>query len=131
AIAARDLAGDGRRRPPDRGGADTRRPVVADRPFALLSGPSLFPRPARRAVARQHVRPAAPEPRALPPAPPFATPPAHGAGGGALRPALARPLRRRERHRIGQTALCRYRRAQPAAGARRGATQAAHRQLAR
>ena len=45
ADAARDLAGDGRRRPADRRGADARRPVVADRPLALLSGPSLL-RPA-------------------------------------------------------------------------------------
>ena len=36
---------------------------------------------------------------------------AHGAGRRALRPALARPLRRRERHRIRQAALCRRRRA--------------------
>src|SRR5580704_13791154 len=47
ADAARDLAGDGRWRPPDRRGANARRSVVADRPLALLSGPSLFPRPAR------------------------------------------------------------------------------------
>ena len=62
ADAARDLAGDGRRRPPDRRGADARRPVVADRPLALLSGPSLFAGPARRPAARQHVRAACARP---------------------------------------------------------------------
>ena len=56
---------------------------------------------------------------------------AHGADGRALRPALARPLRRRERDRGRQAALCRHRRAPHAARARRGAAQAAHRPLPR
>ena len=111
ADAARDLAGDGRWRPPDRRGADARRPVVADRPLALLSGPSLLARPARGPAARQHVRADAPDPRALHAADPLAADDAHGAGRRALRPALARPLRRRQRHRIRQAALCRHRRA--------------------
>ena len=65
ADAARDLAGDGRWRPPDHDRADARRPVVAARPLALLPGPSLLDRPARGPAARQHVRAAAADPRAL------------------------------------------------------------------
>ena len=79
------------------------------------------------AAARQHVRADAPDARALHAADALAADDAHGAGGRALRPALARPLRRRERHRIGQAALCRHRRAHAAARARRGAAQAPHR----
>ena len=94
-----------------------RRAVVADRSVALLSGPSLFGRPARGAAARQHVRAAAADAGALHAADPFAAGAAHGAGRRALRPSLARPLRRRQRHRIGQAALCRHRRAEPDAGA--------------
>ena len=119
ADAARDLAGDGRRRPADHHRADPRRPVVAARPLALLPGPSLFARPARGAAARQHVRADAPDARAVHAADPLAAGDAHGAGGRALRPSLARPLRRRQRHRVGQAALCRHRRAHGAARAGR------------
>src|SRR4030095_9447187 len=106
-------------------------PVVADRPFALLPGPSLLRRPACRTPARQHVRAAAPEPRPLHAAHQFTADAAHGAGGRALRPALARPLRRRERHRGRQAALCRRRRAPYLARARRRAAQAPDREFAR
>ena len=56
---------------------------------------------------------------------------AHGAGRRALRPALARPLRRRQRDRIRQAALCRHRRAHAEPGGRGRAAEAAHRQFAR
>ena len=132
ADAARDLAGDGRwrhawspwrRRAPACGRRSTARRSTRAIPTPPASSPaSCAPTCSRRCARR----------RAL------FMPPTHSRlmlrmapARRALRPALARPLRRRQRHRGRQAALCRRRRAPYLARARRRAAQAAHRQLAR